>query len=211
MSLSQFSGKVVMLAFESIEGTTRLTADHRRAMLQAKQILGAGGNQVASCWRGRNPDQSAPRSSLYSRTHRAWSTSGTSGPARWPTKATGPSTTSPSRSRRPDRNHTRPVVMTSRAGAQSSNLTPMPTQSRPVRPRCSRRSLKTRCPDTPRWQPVSRSRPSQEGTLGHPRCRPPARRAATCHARAGPGRVGHVLRHLGCPRSRTLKSGTGRH
>src|ERR1700760_4171126 len=55
MSLSQFRGKVVMLAFEDSECTTvcPLTT---QSMLQAKQLLGPAGNQVQLLGVDPNPD-----------------------------------------------------------------------------------------------------------------------------------------------------------
>ena len=55
MSLSQFRGKVVMLAFEDSQCTTvcPLTT---QSMLQAKQLLGAAGSQVQLLGVDANPD-----------------------------------------------------------------------------------------------------------------------------------------------------------
>src|SRR6201984_1787863 len=69
MSLSQFRGKVVMLAFEDSECTTvcPLTT---QSMLQAKQLLGAAGNQVQLLGVDANPDAISTADVLsYSRTH----------------------------------------------------------------------------------------------------------------------------------------------
>src|SRR5580693_7332981 len=69
MSLSQFRGKVVMLAFEDSECTTvcPLTT---QSMLQAKQLLGPAGNQVQLLGVDANPDAISVADVLsYSRTH----------------------------------------------------------------------------------------------------------------------------------------------
>jgi cytochrome oxidase Cu insertion factor (SCO1/SenC/PrrC family) len=69
MALSQFRGKVVMLAFEDSECTTvcPLTT---QSMLQAKQLLGPAGNQVQLLGVDANPDAISVADVLsYSRTH----------------------------------------------------------------------------------------------------------------------------------------------
>jgi cytochrome oxidase Cu insertion factor (SCO1/SenC/PrrC family) len=69
MSLSQFRGKVVMLGFEDSECTTvcPLTT---QSMLQAKQLLGAAGNQVQLLGVDANPDATSVADVLdYSRVH----------------------------------------------------------------------------------------------------------------------------------------------
>ena len=69
MSLSQFRGKVVMLAFEDSECTTvcPLTT---QSMLQAKQLLGPAGSQVQLLGVDANPDAISVADALsYSRTH----------------------------------------------------------------------------------------------------------------------------------------------
>jgi cytochrome oxidase Cu insertion factor (SCO1/SenC/PrrC family) len=69
MSLSQFRGKVVMLAFEDSQCTTvcPLTT---QSMLEAKQLLGAAGNQVQLLGVDANPDATGVADVLsYSRTH----------------------------------------------------------------------------------------------------------------------------------------------
>src|SRR6185369_7088891 len=69
MSLSQFRGKVVMLAFEDSECTTvcPLTT---QSMLQAKQLLGPAGRQVQLLGIDANPDAISTADVLsYSRTH----------------------------------------------------------------------------------------------------------------------------------------------
>ena len=69
MSLSQFRGKVVMLAFEDSECTTvcPLTT---QSMLQAKQLLGPAGSQVQLLGVDANPDAIGRADVLsYSRTH----------------------------------------------------------------------------------------------------------------------------------------------
>src|ERR1700759_5701000 len=69
MSLSQFRGKVVMLAFEDSECTTvcPLTT---QSMLQAKQLLGPAGSQVQLLGVDANPDAVSVADVLsYSRTH----------------------------------------------------------------------------------------------------------------------------------------------
>jgi cytochrome oxidase Cu insertion factor (SCO1/SenC/PrrC family) len=69
MSLSQFRGKVVMLAFEDSECTTvcPLTT---QSMLQAKQMLGAAGSQVQLLGVDANPDATSVADVLsYSRAH----------------------------------------------------------------------------------------------------------------------------------------------
>ena len=69
MSLSQFRGKVVMLAFEDSECTTvcPLTT---QSMLEAKQLLGPAGNQVQLLGVDANPDAISTADVLsYSRTH----------------------------------------------------------------------------------------------------------------------------------------------
>lgn len=69
MSLSQFRGKVVMLAFEDSECTTvcPLTT---QSMLEAKQLLGPAGSQVQLLGIDANPNAISPADVLsYSRTH----------------------------------------------------------------------------------------------------------------------------------------------
>src|SRR5215831_10799152 len=69
MSLSQFRGKVVMLAFEDSECTTvcPLTT---QSMLQAKQMLGAAGDQVQLLGVDANPTATSVADVLaYSRVH----------------------------------------------------------------------------------------------------------------------------------------------
>jgi cytochrome oxidase Cu insertion factor (SCO1/SenC/PrrC family) len=69
MSLSQFRGKVVMLAFEDSECTTvcPLTT---QSMLLAKQLLGPAGRQVQLLGVDANPDAISTEDVLsYSRTH----------------------------------------------------------------------------------------------------------------------------------------------
>src|SRR5580658_9455618 len=69
MSLSQFRGKVVMLSFEDSECTTvcPLTTT---SMLEAKQLLGAAGNQVQLLGVDANPDATSVADVLaYSRVH----------------------------------------------------------------------------------------------------------------------------------------------
>jgi cytochrome oxidase Cu insertion factor (SCO1/SenC/PrrC family) len=69
MSLSQFRGKVVMLAFEDSECTTvcPLTT---QSMLVAKQLLGPAGSQVQLLGVDANPDAITTEDVLsYSRTH----------------------------------------------------------------------------------------------------------------------------------------------
>jgi cytochrome oxidase Cu insertion factor (SCO1/SenC/PrrC family) len=69
MSLSQFRGKVVMLAFEDSQCTTvcPLTT---QSMLEAKQMLGAAGSQVQLLGVDANPDATSVADVLaYSRAH----------------------------------------------------------------------------------------------------------------------------------------------
>src|SRR5271154_5340425 len=69
MSLSQFRGKVVMLSFEDSECTTvcPLTT---QSMLEAKQLLGAAGNQVQLLGVDANPDATSGADVLsYTRVH----------------------------------------------------------------------------------------------------------------------------------------------
>jgi cytochrome oxidase Cu insertion factor (SCO1/SenC/PrrC family) len=69
MSLSQFRGKVVMLAFEDSECTTvcPLTT---QSMLQAKQLLGPAGDKVQLLGIDANPDATSVADVLsYSRAH----------------------------------------------------------------------------------------------------------------------------------------------
>src|SRR6516225_1590504 len=69
MSLSQFRGKVVMLGFEDSQCTTvcPLTT---QSMLQAKQLLGAAGNQVQLLGIDANPGATSVADVLaYSRAH----------------------------------------------------------------------------------------------------------------------------------------------
>jgi cytochrome oxidase Cu insertion factor (SCO1/SenC/PrrC family) len=69
MSLSQFRGKVVMLSFEDSECTTvcPLTT---QSMLEAKQLLGAAGNQVQLLGIDANPTATSVADVLaYSRAH----------------------------------------------------------------------------------------------------------------------------------------------
>ena len=69
MSLSQFRGKVVMLAFEDSQCTTvcPLTT---QSMLQAKQLLGTAGNKVQLLGIDANPDATSVADVLsYSRAH----------------------------------------------------------------------------------------------------------------------------------------------
>jgi len=69
MSLSQFRGKVVMLAFEDSECTT-ICPLTTQSMLQAKQLLGAAGSQVRLLGVDANPDAISIDNVLsYSRTH----------------------------------------------------------------------------------------------------------------------------------------------
>ena len=69
MSLSQFHGKVVMLAFEDSECTT-ICPLTTQSMLQAKQLLGAAGSQVQLLGVDANPDAISIDNVLsYSRTH----------------------------------------------------------------------------------------------------------------------------------------------
>jgi cytochrome oxidase Cu insertion factor (SCO1/SenC/PrrC family) len=69
MSLSQFRGKIVMLGFEDSECTTvcPLTT---QSMLQAKQMLGAAGDQVQLLGVDANPTATSVADVLaYSRAH----------------------------------------------------------------------------------------------------------------------------------------------
>ena len=69
MSLSQFRGKVVMLAFEDSQCTTvcPLTT---QSMVEAKQLLGAAGNRVQLLGVDANPDATSVANVLaYSRSH----------------------------------------------------------------------------------------------------------------------------------------------
>ena len=69
MSLSQFRGKVVMLAFEDSQCTTvcPLTT---QSMLEAKQLLGAAGDKVQLLGIDANPDATSVADVLsYSRAH----------------------------------------------------------------------------------------------------------------------------------------------
>jgi cytochrome oxidase Cu insertion factor (SCO1/SenC/PrrC family) len=69
MSLSQFRGKVVMLSFEDSECTTvcPLTT---QSMVEAKQLLGAAGDQVQLLGIDANPDATSVADVLsYSRAH----------------------------------------------------------------------------------------------------------------------------------------------
>jgi cytochrome oxidase Cu insertion factor (SCO1/SenC/PrrC family) len=69
MSLSQFRGKVVMLSFEDSECTTvcPLTT---QSMVEAKQLLGAAGNNVQLLGVDANPDATSVADVLsYSRVH----------------------------------------------------------------------------------------------------------------------------------------------
>src|SRR6201995_5171125 len=69
MSLSQFRGKVVMLAFEDSECTT-ICPLTTQSMLQAKQLLGPAGSQVQLLGIDANPDAISTADVLsYSRTH----------------------------------------------------------------------------------------------------------------------------------------------
>jgi cytochrome oxidase Cu insertion factor (SCO1/SenC/PrrC family) len=69
MSLSQFRGKVVMLAFEDSECTT-ICPLTTQSMLQAKQLLGPAGRQVQLLGIDANPDAISTADVLsYSRTH----------------------------------------------------------------------------------------------------------------------------------------------
>ena len=69
MSLSQFRGKVVMLAFEDSECTT-ICPLTTQSMLQAKQLLGPAGSQVQLLGVDANPDAISTADVLsYSRTH----------------------------------------------------------------------------------------------------------------------------------------------
>jgi cytochrome oxidase Cu insertion factor (SCO1/SenC/PrrC family) len=69
MSLTQFRGKVVMLAFEDSQCTTvcPLTT---QSMLEAKQLLGAAGDKVQLLGIDANPDATSVADVLaYSRAH----------------------------------------------------------------------------------------------------------------------------------------------
>jgi cytochrome oxidase Cu insertion factor (SCO1/SenC/PrrC family) len=69
MSLSQFRGKVVMLAFEDSQCTT-ICPLTTQSMLEAKQLLGAAGNKVQLLGVDANPDATSVADVLsYSRTH----------------------------------------------------------------------------------------------------------------------------------------------
>src|SRR6266550_792295 len=69
MSLSQFRGKVVMLAFEDSECTT-ICPLTTQSMLEAKQLLGPAGKQVQLLGIDANPDAISVADVLsYSRTH----------------------------------------------------------------------------------------------------------------------------------------------
>jgi cytochrome oxidase Cu insertion factor (SCO1/SenC/PrrC family) len=69
MSLSQFRGKVVMLAFEDSECTT-ICPLTTQSMLEAKQLLGPAGSQVQLLGVDANPDAISIGNVLsYSRTH----------------------------------------------------------------------------------------------------------------------------------------------
>ena len=69
MSLSQFRGKVVMLAFEDSECTT-ICPLTTQSMLEAKQLLGPAGSQVQLLGVDANPDAISTADVLsYSRTH----------------------------------------------------------------------------------------------------------------------------------------------
>ena len=121
MSLSQFRGKVVMLAFEDSECTTvcPLTT---QSMLQAKQMLGAAGSQVQLLGVDANPDATSVSDVLsYSRAHglvNQWDF--LTGPANQ-LKSTWAATTSQCRSSRARSTTPRPCSSsTSRAGSRSS-------------------------------------------------------------------------------------------
>jgi cytochrome oxidase Cu insertion factor (SCO1/SenC/PrrC family) len=69
MSLSQFRGKVVMLAFEDSQ-CTNVCPLTTQSMLMAKQLLGAAGDQVQLLGVDANPDAIGVANVLaYSRTH----------------------------------------------------------------------------------------------------------------------------------------------
>src|SRR2546423_2899666 len=69
MSLSQFRGKVVMLAFEDSE-CTNVCPLTTQSMLEAKQLLGPAGSQVQLLGVDANPDAISTADVLsYSRTH----------------------------------------------------------------------------------------------------------------------------------------------
>src|SRR3984893_12533310 len=69
MSLSQFRGKVVMLAFDDSQCTT-ICPLTTQSMLVAKQLLGAAGNQVQLLGVDANPDATSVADVLsYSRVH----------------------------------------------------------------------------------------------------------------------------------------------
>ena len=69
MSLSQFRGKVVMLAFEDSE-CTNVCPLTTQSMLEAKQLLGPAGSQVQLLGVDANPDAISVADVLsYSRTH----------------------------------------------------------------------------------------------------------------------------------------------
>src|ERR1700730_10614567 len=69
MSLSQFRGKVVMLAFEDSQCTT-ICPLTTQSMLEAKQLLGAAGNKVQLLGIDANPDATSVADVLsYSRAH----------------------------------------------------------------------------------------------------------------------------------------------
>ena len=69
MSLSQFRGKVVMLAFEDSQ-CTNVCPLTTQSMLQAKQLLGPAGSQVQLLGVDANPDAISTADVLsYSRTH----------------------------------------------------------------------------------------------------------------------------------------------
>jgi cytochrome oxidase Cu insertion factor (SCO1/SenC/PrrC family) len=69
MSLSQFRGKVIMLSFEDSECTT-ICPLTTQSMLEAKQLLGAAGDQVQLLGVDANPDATRVADVLaYSRAH----------------------------------------------------------------------------------------------------------------------------------------------
>jgi len=165
MSLSQFRGKVVMLAFEDSE-CTNVCPLTTQSMLQAKQLLGPAGSQVQLLGVDANPDATSVADVLsYSRTHglvNQWNFL-TGSPAEL--KATWTKYHIAVQIEQDQIDHTPALFVIDQQGRERKlYLTQMAYssvgQSAEVlaeEPAC--------CPVTPRWPASSRSRPSRARAL----------------------------------------------
>ena len=205
MSLSQFRGKVVMLAFEDSECTTvcPLTT---QSMLQAKQLLGPAGSQVQLLGVDANPDAISTADVLsYSRTHglvNQWNFL-TGSLAELKADLDQVRHRRPDRER-PDRPHPRPVR--DRPAGPGAQALPDPDgllQRRPVRPGARAGDLRPAARSPQGGQPAVARVHLRAGP-----CRPPhaavRQLAGQARSRSGPAsRAWSCSSPPGCPRSRT--------